>query len=48
MNAYAVLAWLNFFIADVRDGLGPYLGAFLKGINLANRILGLQVRLYVR
>ena len=24
------LMWLNFFIADVQDGLGPYLGVFLK------------------
>ncbi|ARJ56447.1 MFS transporter [Campylobacter cuniculorum] len=31
MNSYNVLAWLNFFVADVRDGLGPYLGVFLKG-----------------
>lgn len=23
------LQWLNFFLADVRDGLGPYLGIFL-------------------
>ncbi len=30
MNFYNVLAWLNFFVADVRDGLGPYLGVFLK------------------
>ena len=30
MNTYNTLAWLNFFIANVRDGLGPYLGIFLK------------------
>lgn len=28
--ASGLLAWLNFFIADVRDGLGPYLGVYLK------------------
>ncbi|CAM2941973.1 MFS transporter [Helicobacter burdigaliensis] len=30
MNSTQALLWLNFFIADVRDGLGPYLGVFLK------------------
>ena len=29
MNAASLLAWLNFFVADVRDGLGPFLGVFL-------------------
>lgn len=24
------LSWLNFFLSDVRDGLGPFLGIFLK------------------
>ena len=23
------LDWLNFFLADIRGGLGPYLGVFL-------------------
>lgn len=29
MNPHNLLAWLNFFVADVRDGLGPFLGVFL-------------------
>ena len=29
MTAAALLSWLNFFVADVRDGLGPFLGVFL-------------------
>lgn len=29
MSAASLLAWLNFFVADVRDGLGPFLGVFL-------------------
>ena len=29
MNASNLLAWLNFFVADVRDGLGAFLGVFL-------------------
>lgn len=41
MNAYIALAWLNFFIADVRDGLGPYLGVFLKEYQFAESHIGL-------
>ncbi len=29
MTAATLLSWLNFFVADVRDGLGPFLGVFL-------------------
>lgn len=29
MNPSNLLVWLNFFVADVRDGLGPFLGVFL-------------------
>ena len=29
MTSASLLAWLNFFVADVRDGLGPFLGVFL-------------------
>lgn len=29
MNPSNLLAWLNFFVADVRDGLGAFLGVFL-------------------
>lgn len=43
MNAYAALAWLNFFIADVRDGLGPYLGVFLKEYQFGESHIGLIV-----
>jgi MFS family permease len=31
MNAIAALTALNFLLADVRDGLGPYLAVFLQG-----------------
>ncbi|EAH5545556.1 MFS transporter [Campylobacter upsaliensis] len=41
MSAYFALAWLNFFIADVRDGLGPYLGVFLKGHHFTESQIGL-------
>lgn len=41
MSAYFALAWLNFFIADVRDGLGPYLGVFLKGHQFTESQIGL-------
>lgn len=30
MNSQNILVWLNFFVADVADGLGPFLGVFLK------------------
>ncbi|WP_394965422.1 MFS transporter [uncultured Helicobacter sp.] len=41
MSAYNALAWLNFFIADVRDGLGPYLGVFLKNYHFSEGQIGL-------
>ena len=41
MSVYNVLAWLNFFIADVRDGLGPYLGVFLKSHHFLEGQIGL-------
>ncbi|EAJ8779099.1 MFS transporter [Campylobacter upsaliensis] len=41
MSAYFALAWLNFFIADVRDGLGPYLGVFLKEHQFTESQIGL-------
>lgn len=28
----APLDWMNFFLADVRDGLGPYLAIYLLTI----------------
>ncbi|ENE8347663.1 MFS transporter [Campylobacter upsaliensis] len=43
MSAYFALAWLNFFIADVRDGLGPYLGVFLKEYQFGESHIGLIV-----
>lgn len=43
MNAFSALAWLNFFIADVRDGLGPYLGVFLKEYQFGESHIGLIV-----
>ncbi|MCE3036386.1 MFS transporter [Helicobacter sp. faydin-H20] len=36
-----ILAWLNFFIADIRDGFGPYLGVFLKELGLGEGQIGL-------
>lgn len=41
MSAFAALAWLNFFIADVRDELGPYLGVFLKEYQFGESQIGL-------
>lgn len=41
LSAYFALAWLNFFIADVRDGLGPYLGVFLKEHQFTESQIGL-------
>ncbi|EAL3776105.1 MFS transporter [Campylobacter upsaliensis] len=41
MSAYFALAWLNFFIADVRDGLGSYLGVFLKEHQFTESQIGL-------
>ncbi|WP_232086816.1 MFS transporter [Helicobacter winghamensis] len=41
MNTYLVL--LNFFIADVNDGLGPYLGVFLKEYQFGESQIGLIV-----
>lgn len=35
------LMWLNFFIADVQDGLGPYLGVFLKQKGFLESEIGL-------
>ena len=29
MKSQAPLDWLNFFLADVRDGLGPFLAIYL-------------------
>lgn len=43
LSAYFALAWLNFFIADVRDGLGPYLGVFLKEYQFGESHIGLIV-----
>lgn len=43
MNTYLTLAWLNFFIADVSDGLGPYLGVFLKEYQFSESHIGLIV-----
>jgi hypothetical protein len=30
VSPYGALPALNFFMADVRDGLGPFLGIFLQ------------------
>lgn len=43
MNACFVLTWLNFFIADVMDGLGPYLGVFLKEHEFSQSHIGLII-----
>ena len=37
------LMCLNFFIADVQDGLGPYLGVFLKQKGFISVTLGEQI-----
>ncbi len=41
MNSFNILAWLNFFVADVKDGLGPYLGVFLKEYGFLEGQIGL-------
>ncbi len=40
MNSYNLLLWLNFFVADVRDGLGPYLGIFLQSHGFKEGMIG--------
>ncbi len=44
-NPSLLLSWLNFFIADVNDGLGPYLGVFLKEHDFSEANIGLVVTL---
>lgn len=41
MNPSNLLAWLNFFVADVRDGLGPFLGVFLLQNGFGESQIGL-------
>lgn len=41
MNASNVLVWLNFFVADVRDGLGAFLGVFLMQNGFGESQIGL-------
>lgn len=41
MTSSNLLAWLNFFIADVRDGLGPFLGVFLLQNGFGESQIGL-------
>lgn len=41
MSAANLLAWLNFFVADVRDGLGPFLGVFLLQNGFGEAQIGL-------
>ncbi|MEO8992328.1 MAG: hypothetical protein ABI284_08870 [Nitrosospira sp.] len=36
---------LNFFIADVRDGLGPFLGVFLQGKDWSPSQIGIVMTL---
>ncbi len=40
MSGVSALLWLNFFIADVMDGLGPFLGVFLKIHNFGEGEIG--------
>ena len=42
-SAVGSLNWLNFFMADVRDGLGPFLGIFLQQNNWAPAEIGLAM-----
>ena len=41
MNPSNLLAWLNFFVSDVRDGLGPFLGVFLLQNDFGEAQVGL-------
>jgi hypothetical protein len=40
-NSIGALNALNFFMADVRDGLGPFLGVFLQGKGWAPGEIGI-------
>lgn len=41
MNPSNLLAWLNFFVSDVRDGLAPFLGVFLLQNGFGEAQIGL-------
>ena len=41
MNPSNLLAWLNFFVSDVRDGLGAFLGVFLLQNGFGEAQIGL-------
>src|SRR5437867_3338548 len=41
MSSILALNALNFFMADVRDGLGPFLGVFLQGSGWSPAAIGL-------
>ncbi|RDU67151.1 MFS transporter [Helicobacter didelphidarum] len=41
MNVSNLLVWLNFFVADVRDGLGPFMGVFLQNHGFGEAQIGL-------
>src|SRR5438132_12311298 len=41
MTSLLALNVLNFFMADVRDGLGPFLGVFLQGQGWPPATIGL-------
>jgi len=45
MNSVGALTTLNFLIADVRDGLGPYLAVFLQGRGWSPVDIGLVLTL---
>ena len=45
MSSLAALNALNFFIADVRDGLGPFLGVFLQEHGWSPATIGLAMSL---
>lgn len=39
-NALVALAWLSFFMADVRDGLGPFLATYLQERGVQQEVIG--------
>ncbi|WP_242600648.1 MFS transporter, partial [Erwinia billingiae] len=45
LRSLQVLCLLNFFIADVRDGLGPFLGIFLVSHHWRAEEIGLVMTL---
>ncbi|WP_242873709.1 MFS transporter [Pseudacidovorax intermedius] len=42
-GSLTALAWMAFFLADVRDGLGPFLATYLQSQQVAQNLIGLTL-----